>query len=134
MAERPPTTVRLCLDLTAAETAVELPSYTEGAVGGARIIGWHADLGAASPYIQVRFSGGLTTHSLCGGSAALRSDCVQLPCASANYVATATETAVPIRHYRDFPMRFAVSVFDAATPPAPLTPVRLVIWVEIDLV
>jgi len=131
--ERPPTTVRLCLDLYQHETLVELPMSTEGIVSRVRIIGWNAAFDTEIPFFQVRFDGMLHTTSFCHGTA-MRSDCVQLPCASDNYVSSTTETSVPIMHGRDFPTRFKVSLFNASDPPGPLTPTRLVIWMEIDLI
>lgn len=133
MVERPPTTVRLCLDLDQSETHVELPMTTEGVVSRVRIVGWNATLAAAIPFIQVKFDGALCTTTLCYG-AAVRSDCIQLPCTSPSYNTSFTETSIPVCRNRDFPMRFTVYLFDASTPPAPLTPTRLVIWMEIDLI
>jgi hypothetical protein len=135
MAERPPTTIRVCIDTTSAETDVVFPETMEGAVARARIVGWRAVLGdpAATPFIQVKFEGGLSTHTVCYGDA-LRADCVQLPYVNDSNLQTFYNSGpIPVRHSRDFPTRLKLSLYNADAPPKLLSPVRFVIILEIDL-
>lgn len=133
MVERPPTTVRIVLDITAHETYVHLPQTTEGAVTKVRVIAWHYIPLAGEPFIQIQLDGGLQTEALTFGDA-LRADCIQLYLPVPGTILSSTERGVPVCHFRDLRTRFRVRVYDDATPPAPLTPQRLVLWLEVDLV